>query len=444
MPSATIHLAQFPAWSEVVRTLTLREGFNTTMVITGTALLGLAAGVVGAFMLLRKRALVADAIGHSTLPGVAGAFLAVSALELSGRSLPVLLVGATLAGLLGAGTIQAIVRWTRLAEDAAIAIVLSVFFGAGVVLLSIVQQQPGGGAAGLSHFIFGQAASMVARDAILMGAIALVAVTITTLFLKELALVTFNDDFARVLGWPVTLIDLLMMLLVVVVTVAGLQAVGIILVVSMLIIPPVAARFWTDRLSRMLIVAGAIGALSGYIGSALSALFPRQPAGAVIVLTSGAIFLLSMLCAPKRGIIASAIRRVHLTLRVAGEHLLEYAHERGGAPIERGEVRRRARLRDWPGWTLPLLRIMLLKKGYLAAGDQGAWTMTERGLKRGAQISRNHQLWEQYLVSYADIAPSHVDWSVDQVEHVLTPELVNELETKLATQKLQQNAEATP
>jgi manganese/zinc/iron transport system permease protein len=196
-------------------------------VLAGTTLLGLAAGVIGAFALLRKRSLMADALSHATLPGIGLAFLAATALGSAGKSLPVLLLGAAVTGVLGVLCVQALLRHTRLREDAAIGIVLSVFFGAGVVVLSAIQKHAGGSAGGLSHFIYGQTAAMRVSDATLMGGIALAAVLAAALLLKEFALVCFNDAFARVDGWPVSLIDLLMMALVVLVTVAGLQAVGL-------------------------------------------------------------------------------------------------------------------------------------------------------------------------------------------------------------------------
>ncbi len=422
---------ELPTLTEILETLTFRAGFNTNMVILGTTLLGLAAGVVGVFALLRKRSLVADAISHATLPGICIAFLAAVVLGYEGRSILILLVGATLSGIVGVLCIHAIVRFTRLHEDAAIGIVLSVFFGAGVVLLTYIQKNASAGSAGLDQFIMGQAATMVSADAIVMASIAGVCMLLVVLLLKEFSLVCFNESFARATGWPVSLLDLIMMALVILVTVAGLQAVGLILVVAMLILPPVSARFWTDRLWLLVLLSGFIGASSGYLGSSVSALLPRKPAGAVIVLTAGVLFVISMLGAPARGVLATLVRRLILNMRIASEHLLEAAYEQQGRPIPVDQVRGLARLRAWPLWTLPLLKLTLNRKGYLASVTTEGWRLTPAGLERGAQVSRNHKLWEQYLVSYADIAPSHVDWSVDQVEHVLTPELVAELEHKL-------------
>ncbi|MEL6796682.1 MAG: metal ABC transporter permease [Planctomycetota bacterium] len=415
----------------LVEVLTFRGGYNTSLVIGGTALLGFAAGVVGVFALLRKRALVADAISHATLPGITAAFLATTWLGFDRAALPVLLVGAVVTGTLGVVCIQLILRHTRLREDAAIGIVLSVFFGVGVVGLTYIQANTPAGSAGLTAFLYGQAATMQPGDVRLMAGVALLSVIATAGLLKELCLVSFDEGFGRVTGWPVTAIDLLMMALIVLVTVAGIQAVGLIMVVALLIIPPVAARFWTDRLWLLVLIAGGAGAMSGYAGAVVSAMSPGKPAGAVIVLTAGGVFVLSMLVAPARGVLATFVRRLRLRLRIASDHLLEAVHDRGGEPMERGSIAALARLRGWS----PVLRVILMRRlraaGLIEVGG-GAVRVTPAGAERGAQVSRNHALWEQYLVSYADIAPSHVDWSVDQVEHVLSPELVRELERRLA------------
>lgn len=428
---------RWPDATTVVETLTLRAGFNTNMVIAGTTLLGLAAGVVGVFALLRKRSLMTDALSHATLPGIAFAFLAATALGATGRTLPVLLLGAAVTGVLGILCVQGILRHTRLREDAAIGIVLSVFFGVGIVALSYIQANAPAGSAGLNSFIYGQAATMQPGDVLLMGGIAAAAVLATAVFLKEFSLVCFNDAFAKVDGWPVSFIDVLMMAMVVLVTVAGLQAVGLILVVALLIIPPVAARFWTDRLVPLLLIAALFGAASGYLGSVISALLPRKPAGSVIVLTAGVFFVVSLICAPARGVVAAGLRRARLKLLIAGEDILESAYERSlgvdaSRVVARGDIDRTAGLHAWPMGLRRLVTGRLRRKGLLVPRPDGSWRLTDRGFAEGARVSRNHALWEQYLVSYADVAPSHVDWSVDQVEHVLSPALIAELEHRLA------------
>lgn len=405
--------------SEIVKVLTLHGGFNTNAVILGTTLLGIAAGVIGAFALLRKRSLTADALSHATLPGIAGAFLIATALGYSGRSMPVLMLGAAITGVIGVACIHLILQHTRLKEDAAIGIVLSVFFGIGIVLLSVVQTSKTGSAAGINHYIYGQTAAMTRSDAYLMGTIGVIASLIALVMLKEFMVVCFNEGFARSTGMPVWLIDSILLGLVVLITVSGLQAVGLILIVAMLIIPPAAARFWTDRLWRLVLISAFIGGLSGYGGAAISAIFPRKPAGSVIVLVAGSLFLVSMLLAPTRGVLADTARRIRLRLLIARDHVLESLYE-----IELGIANSMHPHASW--W---LIRLMSLR-GWIKQDPHGL-VLSESGREQGKRIHRNHRLWEQYLVSYADIAPTHVDWSVDQVEHVLSDELIADLEAAL-------------
>ncbi len=432
--SITTVADQWPTWQEIGTTLTLQAGFNTTVVIAGTTWLGVAAGVIGVFALLRKRALTSDAISHATLPGIGLAFIVANSLGMDGKSLPVLLLGAAISSVIGVAAIHWLIKNSRLHEDASIGIVLSVFFGAGVVLLSVIQSMRTGNAAGLNKFIYGQTAAMSVTDATLMCGIALFATICTVLLFKEFTLVCYNEAFAQVDGWPVTRVDLLMMALVVLVTVAGLQAVGLILVVAMLIIPPVSARFWTERLWLLVVLSGFIGGLSGYLGSAVSALLPRKPAGSVIVLTSGAIFGISMLIAPARGVIASLMRRMRLRLRIAAEHILEAAvenqqeHNNRDLVFPKSKLDELALIRAWPWWFRKFVLWRLRARGETIKGSHGGLILTPIGHGNGKRVSRNHKLWEQYLISYADVAPSHVDWSVDQVEHVLPEELVKELE----------------
>src|SRR5690606_31007442 len=159
----------------LTRVLSGQAGYNTTVVVFAAAMLGIAAGVIGSFAMLRRQALVSDAMAHATLPGVVGAFLIATSLGASGRSLPLLLLGAAATAAVGAVCIKAILRATRLGEDVAIGAVLSVFFGVGVVLLSVAQGGERGSAAGLNHFIYGQTAALQQHDAILIAALAALA-----------------------------------------------------------------------------------------------------------------------------------------------------------------------------------------------------------------------------------------------------------------------------
>jgi manganese/zinc/iron transport system permease protein len=291
-----------------VEILSLRGGYNTIVVMTGVALLGVAAGAVGAFALLRKRAMMSDVLSHATLPGIGFAFLVAVALGANGRSLPVLLAGATLAAIVAALAVHWLSRSARLPEDAAMGAVLSVFFGLGAVLLSYIQTLRTGAEGGLARFILGQTAAMSEQDALVIGAVAIGVVLAIVLLGKEFRLVCFDPGFGAVQGWPIGRIDLMLMSLVVIVAVIGLQVVGMILIIALMIIPAASARLWTEKLWRMVAISALIGGSSAWIGAALSAAMPRAPAGGLIVLVAGALFIASLLSAMWRTRLVSAAR----------------------------------------------------------------------------------------------------------------------------------------
>lgn len=386
---------------------------NTTYVLLAASSLGAACGLVGCFGLLRRRALMADALSHATLPGICITFLLLDAMNGPARSVPLLLIGALASGLVGVLAVQWISRHSRLREDASIGMVLSSFFGLGIIFLDLASRISSTPAAGLHHLIYGHTAAMTAPDALAMGAIMLLAAVLTVAMLKEFTLVCFNDAFASASGWSVSRIDLALMALLTLVTVVGIQAVGIILIVAMLIIPPATARLWTQRVGTMLPLAAALGAGSAYVGTACSAAFPRTPAGAVIVLAAGAVFLVSLLISPSRGIIAIGLGRVRRSVQYATDHALEQV-------IEQPDARIPAVMSHW-----------LRFRRFARRGSGGQLQLTPSGDQRGVRVARNHRLWQQYLITHADIAPTHVDWSVDQVEHVLSSDMIAELESAL-------------
>ncbi|NCO85516.1 MAG: metal ABC transporter permease [Rhodobacterales bacterium] len=288
--------------------LLLQAGYNATLVTVGAALLGVAAGAVGSVMVLRKRALVADAMAHATLPGVAMAFMVMVWLGGDGRSLAGLMAGAALSAGCGLLTVDWITRKSRLAEDAAIGAVLSVFFGAGIVGLTVIQTMQGGRQAGLEGFLLGATAGMLWADALVIAGGGAVAVALVWLLRRPLLLVAFDPGFAETVGISPRRADLILMALVMAVTVIGLKVVGLILVVALLIIPAVAARFWTDRAGAMVWIAGAIGGAASYLGAVISTLAPALPTGPIIVLLAAGVFLVSLLFAPARGAVPAALR----------------------------------------------------------------------------------------------------------------------------------------
>jgi len=289
--------------------------YNSLIVLQGVTLLGACSGVIGCFAVLRRRSLVGDALAHSSLPGVCAAYLIVGEKHFSA-----MLLGAFIAGLLGITIMAILKRYTRIKEDAAIALILSTFFGAGIVLRSIIQQTEGSGRAGLDSFIFGKTAGMIDDDANLITALSVATLAIVALCYKEFKLVAFDAEFAQVQGWPSRLLDFALMLLLLGSVVIGLPAVGILLMAAMLIIPAAAARFWTHRLSYMLLISAGFGMGAGILGTFLSAT-EGMPTGPCIILVCALFFFASLLFAPKRGVIARLLarRRDQLTLRAQME-----------------------------------------------------------------------------------------------------------------------------
>jgi manganese/zinc/iron transport system permease protein len=288
--------------------------YNTLVVAGGVAAVGCAAGVVGTLGVLRRRALVGDAAAHATLVGVA-----LTLLVTGQRSLGMLLAGGLVSAIVALGLLVLIRRFTRTRDDAATAIVLSVSFGLGIVLISgmVARGVPGSG--GLERFLLGHTAALTAGDAILLGVVSLVAVLVVVVGLKEATLVAFDPAFAAAAGWPATAIDLGLVALVAVMVVVGLPAAGAVLVTALVVIPPVAARQWTERIVPMLVLAGGIGLASGLAGVAISSVAPRLPTGPVVVLVAAACFMLSLLLAPRRGLLARWRRRRHLVIEAADQ-----------------------------------------------------------------------------------------------------------------------------
>lgn len=420
-------------WPNFLRVLMLSD-YNTRVVMFGTVMLGVAGGVVGVFLLLRRRALLADAVSHASLPGVAAAFIIIMALGGNPRSLPLLMLGALVSGLLGMACVLLISRFTRLTQDAALGIVLSVFFGLGVALLGIIQRMRGAPAAGLDSFIYGRTASMIRADAILIGVAAVVVVVLSVMLFKEFRLLTFDSGFAAGDGWPVGRLDALLMTLVVSVTVIGLQAVGIILIIAILILPAAAARFWTNRLAILVLLSAFIGALGAYAGTAISAVVPHMPAGAVIVVSLGSVFVFSMLFGSSRGVLHEVFAHLALVRTTLKQNLLRAlfeCDEEGGSREPHEQLRYLTAARGWTRRELAHALRMLRRDRYLYRAPDGAWLFTESGRVRAARVTRNHRLWEVYLLEHADTAPAHVDQGADFIEHVLGEELVAELEAAL-------------
>jgi manganese/zinc/iron transport system permease protein len=417
--------------------------YNTRVVLVGTAILGMCCGIVGTHLFLRRRALLGDVVSHAALPGVCLAFLINEAWRPgSGKSLSGLMLGAAASAVAGVACLEGIRRTRRLPEDAALAIVLSLFFGLGVVLLSAIQRLPTGSAAGLADFLFGKPAGLLLGDVLLIGGLSALVLVVCGLLWKELIVVSFDASFAATQGWPVRSLDLLVVLLVTAVVVIGMQCVGLLLVVALLIIPPAAARYWTDRVSSLVMISGAIGAVSAAAGVLLSAIIPKLATGAVIVLCAAAAFTLSLVFGRQRGIFHRWLeqRRASQTagrydlLRAAFELVERRLEETGStqdATAPDWTMSDLAAMRNWTQGRLPQIWHSALADGLIRADAGGRFHLTAEGARQARAAARKHRLWELYLIRYADRHPVDVDPAADVAEHMLDPLIERELESLL-------------
>lgn len=271
---------------------------NAQWVLVSTFLLGIAAGLIGTLSYWKKQSLMSDALAHAALPGIVLAFLI-----LREKNLLVLIIGAAISGLIGAFCIQWIRSFSRIKDDAAMGMILSVFFGLGIMLLTIANRLPGGNQSGLESFIFGQAAAMVKQDVYIMSLLALVVILAVVLLFKEWKLLLFDPAFGQGLGLPIRFLNGFYTVLLVLAVVIGLQAVGVILIAALLIIPPVSARYWTHSYKGMLVLSALFGGASGAVGTLISAMGSGWPTGPFIIVTAACLFLTSLIFGLEKGLL---------------------------------------------------------------------------------------------------------------------------------------------
>ena len=350
----------------------------------GAAFLGIVNGVLGSFAVLRKQSLLGDAISHAALPGIALAFLLTGS-----KATIVLLLGAAAAGWVGTLLVMNIVKNTRVKYDSALGLVLSVFFGFGLVLLTYIQRMPVASQAGLDTFLFGQAATLLSRDVATIGILGSAVLLIVLAVWKEFKLLCFDPDFALSLGFPIRWLDVLLITLLVTSIVIGLQTVGVVLMSAMVVAPAAAARQWTDRLGAMVAISAFFGALAGAGGALVSSLTARLPAGPTIVLCLTVIVVVSLLAAPNRGVVWKWAReRVNRNLLqteavLADLYVLAMRHEDPGHGHPISVLRTMSIGHGGVDRSLEVLR----EKGLVRVTADGTWSLTPSGLSEAGRLS---------------------------------------------------------
>lgn len=411
----------------IIDFLSLKEA-NVRYVVLGTVLLSIASSVIGCFALLRKRALIVDSISHSILPGVCIGFM------ISGTKDPLwLLGGAMLTGWLSIYFIDIITRYSKIKADTAIGLNLSVFFAVGILLLTIIQNSGNPNQSGLSDFLFGKAATMVKSDLYIFGGMALLVISGVALFYKQFVLVSFDMHFAKTIGLNIKFYEFILSILTVMAVAIGIQTVGVVLMAAMLITPAATARYWTDNLNKMLVIAALIGALSGIAGAFVSYSYENMPTGPWIVIVFSVIAMLSMVFAPKKGIVAKWLRQKRNSHKMMEDNILKAFYRLGE---KEGDFYKKRTVED-------LMNLRKFERNKLLDGLKwlsaentivhinNTYVLSKRGKVTGERIVRIHRLWELYLKRYLRVADDHVHDDAETIEHIITPELEYQLEKLL-------------
>lgn len=434
-----------PAWlaasqpSELWRLLTLEEPI-LRLVFLGLTFLSISCGLLGGLLVVRRQALFGDVLAHAVLPGIAIGFLA------AGTKDPIaLFLGAVTAGLLGAWLVSTLRATSPVREDSALGLVLGGFFGFGILLLTLIQNRPEGGHSGLDHVFFGQIAGLAQSDLWLMGGVALIVLLVVVFGYRHLLAASFDPDFAKVAGLAPQRTQLLLLLLLAATVVTALQAVGVVLVTALLITPAATAALLTHRLPRLLALSVLFTWLAGAGGAAVSFLGDDLPTGPFMVLTAAALFGLTLLVAPERGLLPRWWQVRQRRRRIARENTLKaiFQIEEGagtpGAGVRLGELATKRREavataeRDAEALVAAGLAIftppaMPVRPVFT---EERHLRLTAIGDRRAREIVRNHRLWETYLAEAVHVPSDHVHDDAETIEHLLTEETVRQLERRL-------------
>ncbi|MEY2704349.1 MAG: hypothetical protein RL407_411 [Bacteroidota bacterium] len=411
---------------------------SITWVVLGITLLGIGSAYVGTFSFLDKKALLGDAISHAVLPGICLGFV------LAGEKDPRYIVtGAFLSGALATFLSSWLKQHTKLSEDSIIASILSVFFGIGIVALTAIQKSGNPEVAGLNSFIFGNAIGIAEADLFLYGGLSMAILLVLSLFLKEFRLMVFDPSFGKAIGFPMQTIRFVFNVLLILAVVIGIQAIGVVLMAALLITPGAAARFWTDKLQPLLLLAAFFSILSGILGTYISFVLPQMPTGPWVVVFLSLIALLSFIFSPKSGIIRRYLARRNYLRKTHRDHLMKALFKAKEAKKEGLSLDEIHALYPFHKKEIAHSLQELTRQGLVLQDSQGIRLSTQ-GNSNAMRIVRLHRLWELYLNESMNIAPDHVHESAEQMEHLLTPELEAQLEQRLNYPSLDPHQETIP
>jgi manganese/zinc/iron transport system permease protein len=357
----------------------LFSDYTLRTISMGTALLGAICGMLGSFAVLRKQSLLGDTISHAALPGITIAFLITQSKETE-----VLLMGALISGLIGAALINSITKHTHLKTDTALGLILSLFFGVGILILTFIQKMPNANQAGLDKFLFGQAATLLQKDVFIIGVTALITVLILIVFWKSFKIYLFDKDYTHTLGFNTNIINSIITVFIVMAIVLGLQTVGVVLMSALLLAPAAAARQWTNRLSTMIVLAAIFGSLSGVLGTVVSASQDNISTGPTIVLTATVFVIISFVFAPSRGIIAKQLKLINNRKKLTTDKTLGFMFFIAKEHCNKAHPHEIKLLNNFKGFTKKTLN--KLENKNLIEVKKSKWNLTDKGILKAEKI----------------------------------------------------------
>lgn len=424
----------------------------------GSMLMCLSASLIGVIVFLRKQSLLGEALSHAAYPGVVIGVILAGIFNISEDQQFFLtfamMAGAFVSAFLGLWSIFFLERKIHVRSDTALCFVLSAFFGVGITLASQVQFTYTSHYRQVQAYLYGQAATMTDIHIFIYGTLAFLMLSFIIAFLKEIKTITFDRKFAKSLGFPIYALESMIFILIVLSVVIGIRSVGVVLMSAMIIAPATAARQFTNRFSSMLWIAPIFGMLSAFLGTYLSLelsagdLSDRMasrvslPTGPMIVIVASCICLIAILFAPERGLLLRIVRVARFRYRCVCENVLKtFWRIESNAGISLKQI---AYYQSMSSIYLRFILCNLSRKGLLESISSQHYRLTAKGKQSAARIIRLHRLWEVYLANYMGVGGERVHRNAEEMEHILTPELENELTTLLNDPKVDPHFQPIP
>lgn len=384
----------------------------------GGSLVAVTCAVLGCYIVLRRMAFIGDAMSHALLPGVGIGYLVMNAIFPSGFTAGGLLLGALIAALLTSVCISFLSSVHRIKEDSAIGIIYTGLFAAGVVILTRYQQHIN---IDLNHFFQGDIYGISWTDMWLSAVIGSLVIGTIVIFYRHFTIVSFDPIMAASIGLPTRLLHIVLTAMIALVCVSGISMVGVIMIVGLLITPAASAYLMSDRLPVMMGLAAVFGVVSVLAGLYFSEMVNASGGGA-IMLMGFLLFLVTLVVAPRYGLLATWLRKRGAVPQIDVEDVLKAAHSGvetwAEVPIPETRIRRALR--------------KLIDDGMMAAEtlQSGLLTLTEVGRKEAAHIMRAHQLWEGYLIK-TGLPASEAHEAAEKLEHLHPRDVLDGIDDEL-------------